>query len=52
MKGWTRDGFIAAMRTGKTPFGRQLDPMMPWTFVGRATDDELSAIHSYLVSLP
>jgi mono/diheme cytochrome c family protein len=53
VKGWSRDGFLAAMRTGKTPFGKQLDSLlMPWNFVGRATDDELTAIYTYLVSLP
>jgi mono/diheme cytochrome c family protein len=53
VKGWTRDGFIAAMRTGKTPFGTQLDSLqMPWNFVGRLTDDELTAMHAYLVTLP
>jgi mono/diheme cytochrome c family protein len=52
VKSWTRDGFIAAMRTGKTPFDKQLDSIqMPWNFIGRLTDDELSAMHSYLVSL-
>jgi hypothetical protein len=52
VKGWTREGFITAMRTGKTPFGKQLDSLqMPWRFIGRATDGELSAIYSYLVSL-
>lgn len=52
VKAWTRDGFIATMRTGKTPFGKQLDSLqMPWKTLGRATDDELTAIHAYLVSL-
>jgi hypothetical protein len=47
-----RAGFINAMRTGKTPFGRQLDPLqMPWKVYGRLTDDELTAVHSYLASL-
>lgn len=53
VKNWSREGFITAMRTGKTPFGKQLDSvMMPWKFVGRGTDVELSAIYKYLVSLP
>jgi len=53
VKGWTREGFTTAIRTGKTPFGKQLDSLlMPWTFFGRATDEELSAIHAYLVTLP
>jgi len=53
VKSWTREGFLAALRTGKTPFGKQLDSLlMPWKTFGRASDDELSAIHAYLVSLP
>lgn len=52
VKGWTREGFITAMRTGVTPFGKQLDSTtMPWKFVGRGTDDELTAIYLYLSSL-
>lgn len=52
VKGWTRDGFIAAMRTGKTPFGKQLDSIqMPWKTIGRASDDDLTAMHAYLVTL-
>lgn len=53
VKSWTREGFLAALRTGKTPFGKQLDStLMPWKAFGRASDDELSGIYSYLVSLP
>lgn len=53
VKNWSRDGFIATMRTGKTPFGKQLDSlMMPWQTIGRGSDDELTAIYAYLVSLP
>jgi mono/diheme cytochrome c family protein len=52
VKGWTAEGFTAAMRTGKTPFGRQLDSLqMPWKIYGRLTDDELTAVHKYLASL-
>jgi mono/diheme cytochrome c family protein len=52
VKGWTRDGFIATMRTGKTPFGKQLDSLqMPWNVLGRFSDDDLSALHAYLVTL-
>jgi len=40
------------MRTGTTPFGKKLDPMlMPWKNLGKASDDELSAIYAYLTSL-
>ena len=52
VKGWTAEGFAATMRTGKTPFGRQLDSLqMPWKVYGRLTDDELTAVHKYLASL-
>lgn len=52
VKSWTTEQFITAFRTGKTPFGKQLDSMMmPWTIYGRATDAELTAIHTYLTSL-
>ncbi len=52
VKNWTSAQFIEALRTGKTPFGKQLDPTkMPWKVFGRTTDDELTAIHAYLVTL-
>jgi mono/diheme cytochrome c family protein len=53
VKSWTRDGFIATMRTGTTPFGKKLDSlMMPYQMVGRGTDAELTAIYNYIKSLP
>jgi mono/diheme cytochrome c family protein len=53
VKGWTRDQFIQTIRSGVDPFGKKLDPMMmPWKFLGRMDDDELSAVHAYLTSLP
>lgn len=53
VKGWSADGFVTALRTGKTPFGKQLDSLqMPWTVFGRATDVELTALYTYLASLP
>jgi len=52
VKGWTREGFITAMRTGKTPFGKQLDSLqMPWKPLGRYSDEDLTALHAYLVTL-
>ena len=53
VKSWSRDGFLATLRTGKTPFGKQLDSlMMPWNQFGRGSDEELTAVYAYLVSLP
>jgi mono/diheme cytochrome c family protein len=44
---WQAAGFITALRTGKTPEGKQLSEAMPWKFL-TFTDDELKAIHLYL----
>jgi mono/diheme cytochrome c family protein len=52
VKGWTAEQFIQALRTGTTPFGKKLDPlMMPWRTVGRLDDDELTAVHAYITKL-
>lgn len=48
----TTDQFINTLRTGVDPFGKNLDSlMMPWKFIGRLDDDELRAIHAYLVKV-
>jgi mono/diheme cytochrome c family protein len=52
VKGWTSEGFITAMRTGKTPFGKQMDSLqMPWRSLGRMPDADLTALHAYLQTL-
>jgi mono/diheme cytochrome c family protein len=53
VKGWTDEQFIKTLRTGVDPSGHLLDPrVMPWPQFGRATDDDLRALHAYLQSLP
>jgi mono/diheme cytochrome c family protein len=52
VRGWTSDQFIAAMRTGLTPSGDPMDPPMPWQSIGRMDDEELTAMHLYIQSLP
>ncbi len=52
LKGWTEEQFIATMRTGVTPGGKQLIDFMPWKYFGQMTDDELKAVWMYLQSLP
>jgi mono/diheme cytochrome c family protein len=52
MKGWSEEDFIATMRTGVTPGGKQLIDFMPWKYFGQMTDDELKAVWMYLQSLP
>jgi mono/diheme cytochrome c family protein len=48
---WTRADFVAALRTGRRPDGTRIDPVMPAAF-GQMTDSELSAIWSFLGTLP
>jgi mono/diheme cytochrome c family protein len=49
---WEADGFIEILRTGKK-HGRAINPSyMPWTSYRYMTDDELSAVYLFLMSLP
>jgi mono/diheme cytochrome c family protein len=53
VKGWTTEQFTRTLRQGVDPSGHGLDPsVMPWPQFGRATDDDLRALHEYLKSLP
>jgi len=46
---WTEAGFLTALRTGRTPDGRQLrEPYMPWPLYAQMTDDEIRALWAYL----
>jgi hypothetical protein len=50
---WTEDMFVKAMRTGKhMATSREIQPPMPWHFIGQATDEDLKAIFAYLKSIP
>jgi mono/diheme cytochrome c family protein len=49
---WSESDFFRALREGKRPDGTDIDPVMPWRFSGRMTDDELRAIWLYLQSVP
>jgi mono/diheme cytochrome c family protein len=51
VKGWTKDQFIATMRTGVDPGGHAILNPMPWKFVGRMDDVDLGALYQYLISL-
>jgi cytochrome c553 len=48
---WTREQFIATMRTGKDPNGHELGEDMPWRPIGKMDDVELTAIYEYLTHL-
>lgn len=45
---WTQEDFFVAMRTGKTPDGRILDPQMPWPHFQGITNRDLASIWTYL----
>jgi len=48
----TAEEFIEFFRTGVTPYNKPVDPVyMPWEHYGLMTDEELSAIFEYLISL-
>lgn len=52
---WTEEQFIKTMRTGRhlgTENGRPILPPMPWHFIAKMTDEDLSAVYAYLKSLP
>ncbi|HLK28562.1 MAG TPA: c-type cytochrome [Puia sp.] len=52
---WTEEVFVKTIRTGKhlgQEGGRPILPPMPWQDFGKATDDDLKAIFTYLKALP
>jgi mono/diheme cytochrome c family protein len=52
VKGWKLEEFVATMRTGVDPNGRELSKQMPWRPIGRMGDEELRAVYEYLTHLP
>jgi mono/diheme cytochrome c family protein len=48
---WTNAQIITAFRTGKTPDGRELSPVMPWPALSHLTDADAEAIVTLLKSL-
>ncbi len=50
---WTEAMFLKTLRTGKH-FGtsRPIMPPMPWSWISKATDEDLKAIYAYLRSIP
>ena len=45
---WKLEEFIDTMRTGTDPYGHHLGDQMPWRFIGRMDDEELTALYEYL----
>ena len=48
---WSESAIVAAVRTGVTPSGRILAPVMPYHSYGRLTDADAQAVAAYLKSL-
>jgi len=48
VKQWKLGEFIETMRTGTDPYGHHLGDRMPWRFIGRMDDEELTALYEYL----
>lgn len=52
VKAWTEEQFAEAMRTGVSPTRGPLDPAeKPLEGLGKMDDDELAALHQYLIGL-
>lgn len=50
---WTKEQIVHALRTGNTPDGTQLAPIMPWmNFADILDENDAMAIAAYLKSLP
>jgi len=49
---WTGEQIVTAIRTGKTPDGRDLSPVMPWPALSQLTDEDAQAIAAFLKSVP
>ena len=51
VEGWSREEFMATLRTGKDPGGHEINERMPWRALGKMDDVELSAIYEYLTHM-
>jgi len=50
---WSKEEIVKALRSGNTPDGSQLAPIMPWmNYASILDDNDAMAIASYLKSLP
>ncbi|MCL4264772.1 MAG: hypothetical protein KJ069_16230 [Anaerolineae bacterium] len=49
---WTDEEIETAMRTGVTPDGRQLIPIMPYTAYNQMADADMAALIAYLRTIP
>jgi mono/diheme cytochrome c family protein len=52
LKGWTVEAFSNAFRHGQRPDGTTLTDVMPWKAFSGMTDTDVTALFSYLQTLP
>src|ERR1700727_540277 len=52
VKAWTLEDFVSTMRTGTDPSAHHLGKDMPWRPIGKMDNEELAAMHEYLIGLP
>lgn len=50
--GWSFEQFETAVRKGKRPDGSELAPLMPWAAFSQLTDVEVTALWTYLRTVP
>ena len=49
---WSKADIIKLLRTGVTPEGREVAPMMPWRSYRNGSDADLDALAEFLMSVP
>ncbi len=49
---WTKEDFVAAVRTGASIDGRRLNVFMPWAYYSGLDDLEVAALWAWLQTLP
>jgi len=50
--GWTVEDVVRALRTGETPEGRGLIPVMPWPAYAVLSDEDATSLAAYLLAQP
>ena len=49
---WSKQDIVKLLRTGETPEGRMVAPIMPWRAYSQASEADLAAIAEYLKTVP
>ncbi len=49
---WTTKDIVKLLRTGLTPEGREVAPMMPWRSYAKASEADLEALAAFIKTVP